>query len=142
MLKDINGYEGLYRIDDHGNVYSIKSNKQISYFISNNGYKRVTLFKNGKSKNISIHRLVAIAFIPNPNDLPQVNHKDENKLNNNVDNLEWCSSKYNANYGTRIKRITEKNIESGHYEKLAKQQSEKTLSAITLKIVKVCKYFY
>ena len=142
MLKDINGYEGLYRIDDHGNVYSIKSNKQISYFIRNNGYKRVTLFKNGKSKNISIHRLVAIAFIPNPNDLPQVNHKDENKLNNNVDNLEWCSSKYNANYGTRIKRITEKNIESGHYEKLAKQQSEKTLSAITLKIVKVCKYFY
>lgn len=67
--------------------------------------------KNGKLEHILLHRLVAMTFIKNDNMLPEVNHKDENKLNNNVDNLEWCSHKYNSNYGTRVSRIIPKTIE-------------------------------
>lgn len=70
----------------------------------NNGYLSVELFKNKKSKRLLIHRLVAEAFIANPNDLPQVNHIDENKVNNCVDNLEWCTLAYNLTYGTFTKR--------------------------------------
>lgn len=69
-----------------------------------NGYLRVSLYRGGVMKSVSIHRLVAKAFIPNPYNLPQVNHKDENKENNCVDNLEWCTAKYNCNYGTRSSR--------------------------------------
>ena len=72
----------------------------------NSGYLRITLTKNGKHYHKLVHRLVAQAFIPNPNNLSQVNHKDENKLNNCVDNLEWCDRKYNSNYGTRCLRIS------------------------------------
>lgn len=61
--------------------------------------------KGGKSITYKVHRLVAIAFIPNPDNLPHINHKDENKLNNNPNNLEWCDNSYNNNYGTRNKRI-------------------------------------
>ena len=67
----------------------------------------VALSKNGKKKWFRIHRLVAQAFIPNHDNLPIINHKDENKLNNRVDNLEWCTTKYNNCYGTRVKRISE-----------------------------------
>ena len=71
------------------------------------GYYRVSIYSgNHVSKSYLVHRLVAMAFIPNPNNLPYINHKDENKLNNNVDNLEWCNSKYNNNYGTRNKRMS------------------------------------
>ena len=71
------------------------------------GYKRVTLYAGDRKrhKEISVHRLVAQAFIPNPSNLPCVNHKDENPKNNHVDNLEWCTHKYNSNYGTAIKRM-------------------------------------
>lgn len=72
------------------------------------GYQAVGLSKNSKVKYFLIHRLVAIAFIPNPNKLPQVNHKDENPSNNCVDNLEWCDQKYNSNYGTSKDRIAAK----------------------------------
>ena len=64
---------------------------------------------NGKRRTEKVHRLVALAFIENPNNLPQVNHKDENKLNCNVDNLEWCDAKYNCNYGTRNLRASQSN---------------------------------
>ena len=75
------------------------------------GYLRVALPIIDKGyKNFSVHRLVAQAFIPNPKKLPQVNHKDENKLNNNIDNLEWCTDEYNLNYGTRNKSISESMI--------------------------------
>lgn len=72
------------------------------------GYKSVTLRINRKQVSKRVHRLVAEAFIPNPDNLPQVNHKDEDKTNNCVENLEWCDAKYNSNYGTRGKRIGEK----------------------------------
>lgn len=70
----------------------------------------VNLYKNNGYKSKAVHRLVAKAFIPNPNNLPQINHKDENPLNNCVNNLEWCTAKYNVNYGTKIQRTIEKQL--------------------------------
>ena len=94
-----------YEINTKGQVRN--SNKHIlSQSMSNTGYYRVHLCKNGKAKWYAVHKLVAETFIPNPLHLPEVNHKDENKLNNDVSNLEWCSSNYNKNYGTRNKRIS------------------------------------
>lgn len=73
-----------------------------------NGYQRVQLCRDGKYKNILVHILVAEAFLPNPDNLPQVNHLDECKNNNNVNNLEWCTREYNCNFGTRNERISKK----------------------------------
>ena len=87
-----------YTVDEYGNVYNTKKNKlkaQQTY----NGYKYVQLHNNGKPKVALVHRLVAEAFIPNPEKLPCINHKDENKLNNSVENLEWCTYQYNNHYG-------------------------------------------
>lgn len=106
IWKDIKGYEGLYQVSNFGRVMNVKKNKLVKQEIIHNGYVRVTLFNNGKPKWFFIHRLVAIAFIPNPHNYPQINHKDENKLNNCVDNLEWCTAKYNSNYGTRNIKIS------------------------------------
>jgi hypothetical protein len=72
------------------------------------GYQAIVLSKNSKAKSFLVHRLVAMAFIPNPENLPQVNHKDENPSNNCVDNLEWCNQRYNSNYGTSKYRISAK----------------------------------
>ena len=80
--------------------------------LSQYGYYRIGLTKNFKRIHYSVHRLVAKAFIPNPENKPQVNHKDENKINNNVNNLEWCTAKYNANYGTRNERTGERQTKS------------------------------
>lgn len=96
-----------YKITKNGVVIN-KNGKVMKTEISNNGYVRVTLFKNQKHKKLSIHRLVAEAFIPNPFNLPQVNHKDKNKRNNNIDNLEWCSCSYNLKYSG----VTEKGNEA------------------------------
>ena len=91
------GYEGLYEIDEQGNVYSVlKQKRQIKVYPNSAGYLRVNLYKNGCYKKYFIHRLVAKIFIPNPNDLPVVNHKDANKNNNSVENLEWCTQSYNV----------------------------------------------
>ena len=109
-FKDIPNYEGLYQIDINGNVkslYNYRKNNILKPKIKK-GYLQIGLRKNGKRTWYSIHRLVAITFIPNPNNYKCVNHKDENKLNNNVDNLEWCSVKYNNCYGTRIERVKNK----------------------------------
>lgn len=87
-----------YAVDECGNVFNIKSGRtkaQQTY----HGYKYVQLHKDGKTRMIQVHRLVAMAYIPNPEKLPCVNHKDEDKLNNNVGNLEWCTHLYNVTYG-------------------------------------------
>lgn len=121
IWKDIKGYEGLYQVSNLGNIKSVnrivrfkngyrclpEKILKISSFC-NSKYMQVNLSKNSKIKTYSLHRLVAETFIPNPNNLPCVNHKDENPQNNCVDNLEWCTHKYNSNYGTLKKRQSEK----------------------------------
>ena len=103
--KPIKDYEGLYEISNTGEVKSLnlKKGRILKQHIQRS-YLYVGLSKQCKTKLHLVHRLVAKTFIPNPLHLPEVNHKDENKLNNNVDNLEWCTAKYNSNYGTRNKR--------------------------------------
>lgn len=105
-FKSICGYEGIYWITKSGHV--INSNgKMLKSYDNGYGYLIVDLKANGKRKHKKIHRLVAEAFIPNPDNLPEVNHKDENKYNNSVDNLEWCNSSYNKTYGTGRERRSE-----------------------------------
>ncbi len=105
IWKDIIGYEGLYQVSNLGNIKSFyKAKKSIKKpTLSNKGYLRVGLSKNKKSKTFKIHRLVAKTFLSNPNNYLEVNHKDGNKLNNCVDNLEWCSRSYNINHAWRNK---------------------------------------
>lgn len=111
IWKDIKGYEGKYQVSNLGRVKSLNAYGHNLEKIMNcpkhhSGYL-ITIFKvNNKNKTFNVHRLVAETFIPNPDKLPQVNHKDENKLNNCVDNLEWCTRQYNCNYGTRNDRIS------------------------------------
>ena len=109
IWKDIKNYEGHYQVSNLSRVKSIKFGKEI--ILKQNirgGYYYVRLYKNGIVKNYFVHRLVAEAFIPNPNNYPCVNHKDENKLNNIIENLEWCSVLYNNTYGTRLQKVSEK----------------------------------
>ena len=104
MGVPVAGYESFYSIDEYGNVYSIRSKRNLKHSISASGYHTVEFNVNGKVKRVLVHRLVATAFLENPLNLPQVNHKDENKSNNCVTNLEWCTAKYNMAYGTGPKR--------------------------------------
>lgn len=106
VWKDIEEYENMYQISNLGNVMSFKRKnpKLLSKVINLDGYYVVNLTKDKKTKVFTIHRLVAKAFISNLDNLPQVNHKDENKLNNIVSNLEWCTLQYNHNYGSRNHR--------------------------------------
>ena len=108
-MKDIKGYEGLYAITPEGEVWSYKSKMFLKPGVNNIGYLYVNLCKNGKRKSYVIHRLVAMAYLPNPENLPEINHKDENKTNNCLQNLEWCNRKYNINYGNRIERMVSSN---------------------------------
>lgn len=107
VFKDIKDYEGLYQVSNLGRVYSIRTNKFLKPKLNRCGYLSVNLKYKGSRVTKSIHRLVAEAFIENVNDLPQVNHIDEDKTNNCVDNLEWCSAKYNINYGTRNEKAAQ-----------------------------------
>ena len=119
--KDIEGYEGHYQVSNLGRVKSlqrvVKSKSKgtrlvkeriLSAAINKNGYYCVVLSILGKRKNMSVHRLVATTFIQNPLGFNEINHKDENKLNNNANNLEWCDRVYNANYGTGVNRCSQK----------------------------------
>ena len=117
---------GLYQISNFGNVKSLnlKGGSLLKPELIS-GYLRIGLYKNNNYKHYLIHRLVAETFIPNPDNLPQVNHKDENKTNNNVENLEWCDRKYNMNYGTRNEK---------HFSKLRKKVAQYTLDGELIKI--------
>lgn len=122
--KDIQGYEGLYQVSNYGRVKSLgnekkRNDKILKAQTKKNMYKQIGLHKDGIEKKYLIHRLVAQAFIPNPNNYKEVNHKDENPSNNNVFNIEWCSSSYNANYGTRKERIGKARINYFYYKKVA-----------------------
>lgn len=124
IWKDIEGYEGLYQVSNLGRVKSMGNgnsnrSKEIIMKQTKNmkGYPMIILCKEGVCKGFSVHRLVATAFLPNPDNLPQINHKDEDKTNNmvwvnedgsidyNKSNLEFCTPKYNVNYGTRTEKV-------------------------------------
>lgn len=101
--KDVCGYEGLYQIDEVGNLFSYPNSRNKTYRqmvpnLHRDGYRKVCLYKDGVVKTHMVHRLVAQTFIPNEAGLKQVNHKDGNKLNNSVDNLEWVTPKQNAKH--------------------------------------------
>ena len=112
IWRNVVGYEGIYEVSNFGRVKSLprkfQPRERILTPCNRGEYLAVTLCMNGSEKLTSIHRLVAMAFIPNPNNYPQVNHKDEDKTNNHVNNLEWCTSKYNNTYGSRIKKSVKK----------------------------------
>ena len=107
--KDIKGYEGKYQVSNLGRVYSFYKKDCLKPGKNTWGYLYVSLSKEGKAKPYTVHKLVALHFIPNPNNFPQINHRDENKSNNCVSNLEWCTRKYNMNYGTITQRVSESN---------------------------------
>jgi hypothetical protein len=132
VFVDIENYEGLYRISSFGRVYSVKRNKFLKPKKDKDNYLLVNLYKNGKRKNYKIHRLVAQAFLPNPSNLPQVNHKDENPSNNHLENLEWCDAKYNCNYGSRTERAISKMVQNPNYQ----ATREKSLKAAHEKLSK------
>lgn len=101
----IKGYEGVYEVSNLGGVASVRSgNRKILKPSKPTGYLQIVLSINNSKRTHRVHRLVAEAFIPNPKSLPEVNHIDEDKLNNCVDNLEWCTRKYNVTYGTGMVR--------------------------------------
>lgn len=112
---DIKGYEGLYKISNKGDVISLSKTsgflklkeKYLKPTVKSKGYLDVKLIKDGIKKHFYIHRLVAKHFIPNPNNLPQVNHKDKNPSNNNVNNLEWCDNSYNVLYSNIPEKLKE-----------------------------------
>ena len=120
--KPVPQYEGLYEVNNLGDVRSVShvvnfvwgtryTKPKLLRQVANKktGYMSVCLCKGNKKKMVLVHRIVAMAFLENENDFPQVNHKDENKRNNSADNLEWCTAKYNNNYGTVKSRISKKN---------------------------------
>ena len=124
VRKSVKGYEGYYEVDQFGRVYgvdrviSVNDNgrqynkplkaKQMKQTMHTKGYKTVSLTKDGKTKGMFVHRIVAEAFIPNPDDFPMVNHKDEDRTNNFVENLEWCTAQYNNTYGNAQKKKIKK----------------------------------
>ena len=131
--RPVVGYEGLYEVSNIGRVRSLDryvKGKGKSYFLHKGrvlspgmkpeGYLVVRL----QRRTFYIHRLVTEAFIPNPDNLPEVNHKDEDKTNNRVENLEWCNHKYNMNYGTRNIRAKETAIKNGYWSSLSKEEKE------------------
>lgn len=97
--RDIPNYEGLYQVNRIGQIKSLKTGELRSLQWDRNGYRNVRLYKDGKYYTEMVHRLVAEAFIPNPLNLPEINHINEVKHDNHVDNLEWCTREYNMNYG-------------------------------------------
>ena len=120
VRRPVRGYENYYVVDQFGRVFGVDrkitvsdngrtyekpvAGKRMKQSLHTKGYKTVTLTKDGKCKTVFVHRLVAEAFIENPDNLPMVNHKGEDKTNNFVENLEWCTASYNRTYGNAVER--------------------------------------
>ncbi len=113
VWRDIEESNGKYQVSNLGRVRSFYRDETNGFIMKacpdKKGYLYIVLKIHGKAKRYAIHRLVATAFIPNPDNLPQVNHKDEVKDNNRVDNLEWCTNHYNLCYGTHNERVARAN---------------------------------
>lgn len=129
VWKDIDGYDGKYQVSNLGKIRSIRAREKnrtiiLKPMVQKNGYLYVALWKDNKKKNKLIHRLVALAFVENPNDYPEINHKDENKENNMMDNLEWCEHKTNINYGTCKQKISESKINHPRHSKITYQYTK------------------
>ena len=129
IWKEILGYEGLYEVSNTGIVKSLDRYDTLGRFhkgvlistkYNNRGYVQLHLHKDGQCKMVLLHRVVAEAFIDNPNKYKQINHKDENKDNNNVENLEWCTNLYNRRYGTGYKR----SVDNHNYKLIGKKNSK------------------
>ena len=138
VRKPVVGYEGYYEVDQFGRVFGVDrtvsvndngrvydkdiAGKQMKQTMHDKGYKIVSLTKDGKTKLCFVHRIVAEAFIPNPDGLPMVNHKDEDKANNFLENLEWCTALYNNTYGNaqkkRVKKIKGVPLSKEHKRKI------------------------
>lgn len=136
--KAVKGYEGYYEVDMYGNVYSIDrvvrvndngreydksvKGRKLKQSTQSKGYKVVPLTKDGETKSCYVHRIVAEAYIDNPYNLPFINHKDEDKTNNFVGNLEWCTEQYNSTYGNARKKQADalrgKPLSEEHKEKI------------------------
>lgn len=127
--RAVPGYEGLYEVSNMGRVRSLdrwvkgykgtpyfKQGRLLSIHLDHKGYYYVGLVRNAKSVQMKVHRLVAMAFIPNPDNLPMVNHRNECKTNNNVDNLEWCTAMYNSHWGTARERCAWNRIAVEQYD--------------------------
>lgn len=106
IWKNIKDYDGLYQVSNLGNIKNFKNNKILNGYYDKDGYKRICLYNKGKRYYPFVHRIVAETFIPNPDNLPCINHKNEIKDDNVISNLEWCTIKYNNNYGNRNKKIS------------------------------------
>lgn len=111
--KPVPNYEGLYEVSTTGKIRSLckrysEEPQLLKQGIGSKGYKNVTLCKNGKQTTFNVHKIVATVFIPNPDLLPCINHKDEDKTNNDVSNLEWCSYYHNNVYGSRLSKSAAK----------------------------------
>ena len=158
QMKDIPGWEGLYACTTHGDIWSHRSDKFLSPSKNKRGYLHVTFTKDGKRYDYRVNRLIAITFLDNPNNLPQVNHIDGNKLNNNYDNLEWCDQVHNMKEASRmgllkIKRGAESNLYSGKLnidisnmirsirsnEKLSYDKIAKMFDVSKATIINICK---
>ena len=153
--KDIEGYEGLYQVSNTGKVKSLGNGKStnkdncreriLKASTNNSGYQYVGLSKEGKNNRYAVHRLVATAFLENPKNLPVVNHKNEVKTDNCVQNLEWCSRSYNLTYNGRAKKVAEKIAEKvseklkgrkfseEHKKKLSESRKRKPVYSINKK---------
>ena len=141
IWKPIEGYETLYQISNYGNIKN-NNGRYLKPFKNNKGYLMIRLYKNTERKVFLVHRLVATHFIPNPNNLPEVNHKDENPSNPIYTNLEWCDKEYNMNYGTIKERISQKlkgrtftqeqkyNISKGHEKEIIQLDTNNVLLKI------------
>lgn len=157
IWKDIEGYEGLYQVSNLGNVKSLDKyvngrnskrlvkGKLLSLFDDKDGYKLVNLYNNKKIKQFRVHILVANAFIPNPNELPQVNHIDGDKSNNFVDNLEWCDCLYNIHHALskglfRKTSVNQYDLDGNFIKKWDRIiQVERELNIFHSRIIEVCK---
>lgn len=152
--RDIEGYEGVYQVSntgkvkslerrvDYGHIKPLRRERILKPKIDKDGYRHVRLQRDGTSKHVRVCRLVAIAFIPNPNNLPFVNHKDEIKSNDTSTNLEWCTRQYNVNYGTakdRTRRKLYKKVYCGINGKIYESESHAAVDLeVSLQAISDC----